>query len=171
MSVVCARCRCSGRGPAGSAAALAALGEGAAVRLFEKSPLPRHKVCGEFLSPGVAAALARLGAWDGFKRLAPARIRAVALHIGEREKRWRLPEAAFGLSRYAMDAKLVDLAVKRGAELLRQAGTADALPTVAAQGRAGTAPRARRLFGFKAHFTGPAGDAMRSTSSPAATPA
>jgi flavin-dependent dehydrogenase len=130
------------------------------VRLFEKSPLPRHKVCGEFLSPGVAAALARLGAWDEIQGLAPARIDAVTLHIGEREKRWRLPETAFGLSRYALDAALVDLAVKRGAELLRRVGTAGELPTVAAQGRTGAAPRARRLFGFKAHYGGPAADSM-----------
>ncbi len=149
-----------GAGPAGSSAALAALEEGAAVRMFEKSPLPRHKVCGEFLSPGVAVALARLNAWDEIQALAPARFRAVALHIGAREKRWRLPETAFGLSRHAMDAALAGLAVKRGAQLLRSTGPGGASPTVAARGRIGTAPRARRLFGFKAHFSGPAAEGI-----------
>src|SRR5438552_4476363 len=37
----------AGGGPAGSAAALAALSEGANVRLFEKTPFPRHKVRSE----------------------------------------------------------------------------------------------------------------------------
>jgi flavin-dependent dehydrogenase len=42
-----------GGGPAGAMAAFAAMREGAPVRIFEKSAFPRHKVCGEFLSPAI----------------------------------------------------------------------------------------------------------------------
>ena len=42
-----------GGGPAGVMAAFAAMREGAGVRIFEKSAFPRHKVCGEFLSPAI----------------------------------------------------------------------------------------------------------------------
>jgi hypothetical protein len=49
--------RIIGGGPAGSAAALAALSETNSVHIVEKSSFPRHKVCGEFLSPEIAALL------------------------------------------------------------------------------------------------------------------
>jgi flavin-dependent dehydrogenase len=49
-----------GGGPAGCAAALAAMSEGSAVTLYEKSRFPRHKVCGEFLSPELVPALESL---------------------------------------------------------------------------------------------------------------
>jgi len=52
-----------GGGPAGSAAALAALREGTQVRMVEKSKLPRHKVCGEFFSPEIGPELEKLGVW------------------------------------------------------------------------------------------------------------
>src|ERR1035437_10820151 len=42
-----------GGGPAGVMAAFAAMREGAGVRIFEKFAFPRHKVCGEFLSPAI----------------------------------------------------------------------------------------------------------------------
>ena len=42
-----------GGGPAGVWAAFAAMREGAPARIFEKSAFPRHKVCGEFLSPAI----------------------------------------------------------------------------------------------------------------------
>jgi flavin-dependent dehydrogenase len=53
--------RVVGGGPAGVAAAIAALAEGANVELYEQAPVPRRKVCGEFLSPGVLTELDRLG--------------------------------------------------------------------------------------------------------------
>ena len=147
-----------GAGPAGSAAALAALAAGAPVRLFEKSVLPRHRVCGEFLSPGIDTVLDRLGAWDGFARLAPARIARAVLSFNGREVRFPLARPAYGLSRFALDKMLADLAVSRGAEFHREAARAG---HVIAHGRVTPAPRGRRLFGFKAHFAGPADDAVR----------
>ena len=147
-----------GAGPAGSSAAIAARREGAAVRLIEKSKFPRHKVCGEFFSPEIEASLKQLGAWDPFLAAAPARIRNMKLHFGRREKVSRLAEPAWGLSRYAFDALLLDHALALGAELDREP-VAD--PTVVACGRnIADAQKGQRLFGFKAHFEGPADDAV-----------
>src|SRR5512141_1736597 len=92
-----------GGGPAGSSAALAALRQGAPARIIERSRLPRHKVCGEFLSPEIGPELERLGIWDVFLAAGPARVRRTALHLGKHVKSSRLPEPAFGLSRYVFD--------------------------------------------------------------------
>jgi hypothetical protein len=46
--------------------------EGAPVRIFEKSIFPRHKVCGEFLSPAILPLLRRAGCEAGFLQLRPA---------------------------------------------------------------------------------------------------
>jgi flavin-dependent dehydrogenase len=61
-----------GGGPAGVMAAFAAMREGAPVRIFEKSAFPRHKVCGEFLSPAILPLLRRAGCEAGFLQLRPA---------------------------------------------------------------------------------------------------
>ena len=63
-----------GGGPAGSTAALAAIEAGARVRIYEKSQFPRHKVCGEFLSPEVTPVLERLALLGRFQSLRPASI-------------------------------------------------------------------------------------------------
>ncbi|MGC9972211.1 MAG: hypothetical protein ABSE56_16650 [Bryobacteraceae bacterium] len=162
--------RILGAGPAGSAAAIAALSESAAVRLFEKSTFPHHKVCGEFLSPGASRILEALGVWQDFLGLGPARIRRFVLHLGLRAKHWTLPECAFGLSRYEFDRLLFDRAVLLGAEVDREPGACQRLvrepesdggaPIVIATGRSAMARRGHRLFGFKAHFEGPADDAV-----------
>jgi len=150
----------SGAGPAGSSAALAALSQGAAVRLYEKSPFPRHKVCGEFLSPEIQPALESLGAWRAFTQAAPSAIRRATLHFGRREKSWRLPEPAFGLSRYRLDQLLCDCAAARGAEIVHEVFRPTGGAEILAHGRKGAAPKGNRLFGFKAHFTGPSTDAV-----------
>jgi len=49
-----------GGGPAGTAAAITAARAGACVVLFERGRIPRHKVCGEFVSPASLALLASL---------------------------------------------------------------------------------------------------------------
>lgn len=149
-----------GGGPAGSAAALAALRHGthaAAVRVIEKSRLPRHKVCGEFFSPEIGPELEQLGVWSAFLAAGPARVRRTVLHFGARQKSSRLPEPAFGLSRYAFDRILLDQARAAGADLASEGES----PLIIATGRPTTgAPRGQRLFGFKAHFEGPTDDAV-----------
>jgi flavin-dependent dehydrogenase len=148
-----------GGGPAGSAAALAASREGVGVRVIEKSRLPRHKVCGEFFSPEIGLELERLGAWDAFLAAGPARVRRTVLHFGAKCKSSRLPEPAYGLSRYTFDVTLLDLARAAGADLVSEPG--EESPLIIATGRRATPiRRGARLFGFKAHFEGPADDAV-----------
>ena len=75
-----------GGGLAGSAAAIAACRQGAQVTIVEKSRLPRHKVCGEFLSPRVFEILQNLGAAAEFEAQQPALMRRVVLNFSGREK-------------------------------------------------------------------------------------
>lgn len=158
-SKVTERIHILGGGPAGSAAALAALRQGARVRIIEKSRLPRHKVCGEFFSPEIEPELEQLGGWDAFLAAGPARVRRTVLHFGARTKSSRLPEPAFGLSRYAFDRMLLDQARAAGADLVTEAG--EEQPLIVATGRhAIPTQRGQRLFGFKAHFEGPTDDAV-----------
>jgi flavin-dependent dehydrogenase len=151
-----------GGGPAGSAAALAALRHGTRdtrVRVIEKTRLPRHKVCGEFFSPEIGPELEQLGVWDAFLAAGPARVRRTALHFGARTKSSRLAEPAFGLSRYAFDLMLLDQARAAGADLVSE--PAEEQPLIVATGRRATPTRrGQRLFGFKAHFEGPTDDAV-----------
>ncbi|MBI3684181.1 MAG: hypothetical protein HY235_27725 [Acidobacteria bacterium] len=152
--------RVLGAGPAGSAAALAALQAGAGVEIFEKTRFPRHKVCGEFLSPESAVLLDRLGVWGAVEKLAPARLARMRLRLGCREKKGVFSEPAFGISRFSLDHLLLDQAQQLGARLHRTTGEACVGPTVVATGRRAAATPGDRLFGFKAHFRGPVNDAV-----------
>jgi hypothetical protein len=152
-----------GGGPAGSAAGIAARALGARVELYEKSRTPRHKVCGEFLSPGIVPILDRLGVWNTVQTAGAASIRRVTLHFPRAEKRAALPETGFGLSRFALDAILLHRAVEAGTHLRRCSGMNGPGRVIFASGRvATTTPGSRgdRLFGFKAHFDGPQDDAV-----------
>lgn len=149
--------RILGAGPAGSAAALAALQCGADVELIERSHFPRHKVCGEFLSPEIVPLLESLGVLSDFNAAAPAVIRRLQLAFPSSEKVCKLPQPAFGLSRYSFDDLLFRKAMNGGAKV---AAEPSSKPTVIAHGRKIVSSRGGRLFGFKAHFEGPADDAI-----------
>ena len=142
-----------GAGPAGSAAALAALAEGASVTLYEKSRFPRHKVCGEFISPEILPVLRTLGLEGAFLATRPARLKKTVLHFGRSKKSFDLPEPAFSLSRYALDQLLLSAAVRRGA-VVRSELAKPAAGAIVAHGRQTPAPKGERIFGFKAHFRG-----------------
>ena len=148
-----------GAGPAGSAAALAALAEGARVTLYEKSRFPRHKVCGEFISPEILPVLRSLGLEAAFLAAGPARLTKAALHFGRSQKHFALPEPAFSLSRYALDRLLLDEAVRRGARMQTESAK-PAASAIVAHGRQTPAQKGNRLFGFKAHFRGAMEDAV-----------
>jgi 2-polyprenyl-6-methoxyphenol hydroxylase-like FAD-dependent oxidoreductase len=140
-----------GAGPAGSAAAIASTLEGAEVEIREKSRLPRHKVCGEFLSPEILPLLEQLGAAKRFFEAKPATMTRMILSFGPREKTAPLPERGYGLSRYTFDHLLFESVHPAGIE----SGA-----TIVASGRSMAAPRGNRLFGFKAHYRGPVNDAI-----------
>ena len=169
--------RIIGGGPAGAAAAIAALGAGAAVEIYEQSPVPRHKVCGEFLSPETVPVLERLGVLRACTQARPALINRLIVHVGKCEKRARLPATAWGLSRYRLDRILLDRAVSLGARVINERGTPKAGDVVAsgqpewvdrlgdyAAGRLlqrVLPPESRRrphCNAFQAHFRGDTGD-------------
>jgi flavin-dependent dehydrogenase len=145
-----------GAGPAGCAAALAALAEHREVTLYEKSRFPRHKVCGEFFSPEIADALRAMDVWDAFCAARPARITHAVLHLGRFVKRFELPRVAYGISRFAFDDLLLRESLRRGATLKLESARDENLPQpcVVAHGRHSATLKGERLFGFKAHFRG-----------------
>lgn len=144
-------------------AALAAIQAGAQVRIYERSAFPRHKVCGEFLSPEILPVFERLGLLSRFQSLRPASIRRTILHFGAAGKTFLLPEPAFGLSRHAFDDFLSAAMVERGAGLVRELRLDQSPPVIVAHGRRfvpDPPERGARLFGFKTHFSGPSNDAV-----------
>jgi flavin-dependent dehydrogenase len=141
-----------GGGLAGSSAAITVLARGEAAGVIEKSRFPRHKVCGEFLSPECHPILDRLGV----STQGAAPIRRVQLQFARRSKGFRLPQPALGLSRYALDDRMMARAESLGAQRIPSTEH----PAILAHGRRDRAERGSRLFGFKAHYDGPINDAV-----------
>lgn len=154
-----------GAGPAGAAAAIAALRESATVHITDRARATRHKVCGEFISAEACSLLDRLGVWPAFLGCGPSRIRRCQLTFGSRVKEWTLSEPGFGLSRFALDGMLIGHACSLGADLARESdfrltAAEHGSALVLAGGRKAGALERPRLFGFKAHFEGPSDDAV-----------
>ncbi|RIX48580.1 NAD(P)/FAD-dependent oxidoreductase [Paenibacillus nanensis] len=113
-----------GAGVAGSAAAKALADCGWSTALLDRHRFPRHKVCGEFLSPESQGTLARLGLEEAVKELSPSRITRTELYMHRGGAiAIPLPGAAYGISRYLLDAILLRAAETAGV-LVRQGMTA-----------------------------------------------
>ncbi|HYN15374.1 MAG TPA: FAD-dependent oxidoreductase [Terriglobales bacterium] len=163
-----------GGGPAGTAASITAARSGARVLLLERGRFPRHKVCGEFISPEGLALLAGLGLDDlvrRARRIAHARIFAET-SVAEAV----LSPAAASISRYELDHALWRLAADAGADCRQQVearaimgtgpfdlstsvGEFSARAVVNASGRWSNLRRSRlarsqreKWVGWKAHF-------------------
>jgi menaquinone-9 beta-reductase len=106
-----------GGGPAGAAAAAVIAAAGRPVRLIERTAGPTDKVCGDFLSVGAVASLAILQI-DPLA-LGGASIHGLRLFHRRHVAETRLPFAAIGLTRRALDEALLQNAASLGAELLR----------------------------------------------------
>jgi menaquinone-9 beta-reductase len=106
-----------GGGPAGSAAAIALARSGREVTLIERSASPSDKVCGDFLSVEAVNAIAECGV--DLAAFAPAPIGHVRLIHGTRSATVRLPFAALGLTRRALDEALLRRAEDCGAIVFR----------------------------------------------------
>jgi hypothetical protein len=130
-----------GGGPGGVMAAFAAMREGAGVRIFEKSAFPRHKVCGEFLSPAILPLLRRAGCEAGFLQLRPTVLSAMRLHFGTRVIRHPLPEPAYGVSRYELDRLLLPAQAKGPPRSLPCQGRGTNLPARTPQALSSLLPR------------------------------
>ena len=106
-----------GGGPAGAAAAITLARGGLTPRLIEKSSGAHEVVCGGFLGWD---ALALLGALEiDVAALGARAITRLRLIAGDRRIEARLPQAAAGLSRRALDAALLAAAERAGAQVLR----------------------------------------------------
>ena len=108
-----------GGGPAGAAAAIRLARAGVAVRLFEKSKGPHHKVCGEFVSGEAVTELRTLGV--DVHALGGLPLREVGLASPSRRSAavTALPFAAVSLSRRVLDEALLVEAARAGADVVR----------------------------------------------------
>lgn len=118
-----------GGGPAGSAAAITAARAGLSVRLFEKGPFGRDKVCGDGLTPRAIAALNELR----IDHSVAHRIDGLRMIAGkkQRELSWpstdRFPNHGAVWPRQRFDNHLLEVAIASGADV--RFGT-EALPLI-----------------------------------------
>ncbi len=108
-----------GAGPAGAAAAIAAARGGATVKVFDKAPYGRDKVCGDGLTPRAVGALNELKIdledahrIDGLRMIAGKKTRELAW-----PKTTRFPSHGAVWPRRRLDAALMDAAADAGAEV------------------------------------------------------
>ncbi len=108
-----------GAGPAGSAAALAALREDPTLRvlLLDREDFPRDKACGDGIAPHVVDVLREVGADDVVDGWVP--LQRLELAHGDRSVERRMRRPVWVIPRSVFDARLVDHAVRAGAELRR----------------------------------------------------
>lgn len=103
-----------GGGVAGCAAAITAARQGARVLLIEKGSYPRHKVCGEFISPEALSILSELlGAAHPVLASANA-ISQARLFFTHRSMTLPLKAEALSISRHELDLALWEAAIAAG---------------------------------------------------------
>lgn len=104
-----------GGGPAGSSAAVTAARAGARVLLAERGRLPRHKVCGEFVSPEAHAQLVSLLGETSLLRNA-LRISHARIFVDEKVREASIDPPAWSITRYDLDATLWNAAEAAGVD-------------------------------------------------------
>jgi flavin-dependent dehydrogenase len=105
----------AGAGPAGSACAITAARAGAKVLLLDKDRFPRHKVCGEFVSPESLELLDRLlglGRFADKPQISKARVFSGASEIS-----LPISPAAWSIPRFELDAALLQAAQRAGVKI------------------------------------------------------
>ncbi|KGE17086.1 NAD(P)/FAD-dependent oxidoreductase [Paenibacillus wynnii] len=111
-----------GAGIAGSSTALQLARLGHHTLLMDRQEFPRHKTCGEFMSPETKEMLEVLGVDLTSQKIAHStmdRARIILPHGGEIEV--PLPGQAIGISRYELDRILHQKAHSAGAEIVTKA--------------------------------------------------
>ncbi|HEX2331014.1 MAG TPA: NAD(P)/FAD-dependent oxidoreductase [Candidatus Angelobacter sp.] len=101
-----------GAGPAGCASAITAARHGLRVLLVDKSKFPRHKVCGEFVSPESLGILTTLLSESSFSS-APEIVSA-RLFLPNRFVHFPLPTPARSIPRFDLDQELIQAAEAAG---------------------------------------------------------
>ncbi len=173
-----------GGGLAGCASATLLAREGVSVALLEKGDFPRHKLCGEFLSPEAQASFDALGVLGSVREAGAHEMRHARItgpHGGTFD--CDLPGTALGLSRYVLDEMLFQRASDAGARTFTQTrvtgvdgslndgfrvrtdrGSVEARVVLGAYGKRSLLDRkldrsfmdaTSDLVAFKAHFGGP----------------
>ncbi|MGN7761911.1 NAD(P)/FAD-dependent oxidoreductase [Paenibacillus sp. 22594] len=110
-----------GAGIAGSSTALQLARQGFLTVLIDRQGFPRHKTCGEFMSPETKEMLEYLGVDLLSQEVTPSRMnkaRIIMPHGGEIEAPF--PGEALGISRYELDRLLHQKAVAAGVEIVTQ---------------------------------------------------
>lgn len=168
-----------GGGLAGCSAALSLARSGVDVALFEAGTLPRHRVCGEFLSPESRATLGRLQLLPAIEDAGARAVKAARFCCGGQSADFALGAApGLAISRLALDPLLVGAVEADGGRVflgsktraLRREGedyefeaggdTWRAQAVILAAGRArspkpeGDNGKTTRFCGLKAHFCG-----------------
>lgn len=165
----------AGAGPAGSACGIVAARAGASVLLLEKDNFPRHKVCGEFISPESLGLLEWLLGSAQFQ--AKPAVSASRLFYRNRRARLLIDPPARCVSRAELDMELLRAARRAGVRaeegvsiqkvepgcvftVTSGSGKFTARAVVNATGRwsqlSRHAPGAEKWIGLKAHFSEPA---------------
>jgi flavin-dependent dehydrogenase len=107
-----------GAGVAGSSMAKALGDNGWDTLLIDRHRFPRHKVCGEFLSPESQKTLNNLGLLKHVETLKPSSINQTRLIFGQGDTlEIPLPGHAMGVSRYSLDEVLHNAALESGVGL------------------------------------------------------
>ena len=109
-----------GGGVAGCAASIELARKGRSVKLIEREPAPRHKVCGEFLSGEALEDLRALGI--DVTSLGAVPINYVRLAAARRAATAPLPFPAKSLTRKALDTALIAEAIAAGVRVERGCG-------------------------------------------------
>ena len=160
-----------GAGPAGAAAALAALDAcpGLSVLMLDRDDFPRDKACGDGIAPHALDVLAGLGAWpvDGHRPVHRLRLGFPDGPVVA----GRMRRPAHVVPRALLDARLVHAAVERGAQLRRQVVRCierrddhvlvDGIPARVVIGADGANGVVRRLVGLPDPPTGTVAVAIR----------
>lgn len=106
-----------GAGIAGSSIAKALADRGWNTALFDRQSFPRHKVCGEFLSPESQSTLHAFDLLKPAELLGPSYIERARLVLANgAEINIQLPGAALGVSRYSLDTALHRAAQQAGVQ-------------------------------------------------------
>ena len=167
-----------GSGPAGSAASITAARAGVKVLQIERSRFPRHKVCGEFVSPESLSLLAGLLRKNDLGLMNNAlRLPQVRIFIDDAQLTGHISPAAASITRFDLDSALWKSAIENGMDVRENcsvrsiegdgpfrvntdSGTFETRAIVNATGRWSnlTSPAIRacaagqRWIGLKAHF-------------------
>ncbi|PCH97164.1 MAG: pyridine nucleotide-disulfide oxidoreductase, partial [Bacteroidetes bacterium] len=105
-----------GGGLAGLASSILSARQGKKVILFEKNKYPFHRVCGEFISNESRQFLVSLGLNIDELRLPSINKLNISTSNGD-SRAFQLGLGGFGISRYLLDHKLVEIARQSGVEV------------------------------------------------------